>query len=154
MRKGTCANHIRDVAKLFAGAHCTINARNEDEMEPDLIMQTVSAVGSAYSFKEPRMQHEEQRGPIGTNYARTIPGKEINSRDRDNFWKKEEAEERRRVELERERLAAEQQRADRERKQRDEREHAERERRVAAAESASPVRETQPSSVTAAVPKT
>lgn len=73
--------------------------------------------------------HTEQRTPVGTNYARVIPGKEINSRDRDNFWKKEEAEERRRVELERERLQAEQVRADRERKQRDEREQHEREQR-------------------------
>lgn len=49
----------------------------------------------------------EQRGPVGTNYARVIPAKEINSRDRDSFWKKEEQEERRRVELEKERQQVE-----------------------------------------------
>lgn len=133
MRKGTCANHIRDVQRLLAGAHLTINARNEDEMEPERILEKVSSVGSAYSFKEPRMQHDgirmksslknnvffkcflslnnlnsaEQRGPVGTNYARVIPGKEINSRDRDSFWKKEEQEERHRVERDKERQQAE-----------------------------------------------
>lgn len=58
VRKGTCANHIRDISKILTGAHLTINARNEDEVEPDIILAKVSSVGSAYSFKEPRMQHE------------------------------------------------------------------------------------------------
>lgn len=127
VRKGTCANHIRDVSRLLTGAHLTINARNEDEMEPERILEKVSSVGSAYSFKEPRMQHDgwkenfilnifklnifipfsEQRGPVGTNYSRVIPGKEINSRDRDSFWKKEEQEEKHRVELDKKRQQAE-----------------------------------------------
>lgn len=38
---------------------------------------------------------------VGTNYSRVIPSKEINSKDRDNFWKKEEEEERVRIETER-----------------------------------------------------
>lgn len=57
-RKGSCANHIRDISKLLTGAHLTINARNEDDVETDLIMQKLSSVGSAYSFKEPRMVQE------------------------------------------------------------------------------------------------
>lgn len=58
LRKGTCANHIRDVQKLFTGAHLTINARTEDEVDNDLIVRKIEAVGSAYSFKEPRTTHE------------------------------------------------------------------------------------------------
>lgn len=46
---------------------------------------------------------KENRGPVGTNYSKTIPAKEINFRDRDSFWKKEEEEERRRQEVEKER---------------------------------------------------
>lgn len=42
----------------MTGAHLTINARNEDDVETDLIMQKLSSVGSAYSFKEPRMNQE------------------------------------------------------------------------------------------------
>lgn len=38
---------------------------------------------------------------VGTNYSRVIPSKEINSKDRDSFWKKEEEEERHRIETER-----------------------------------------------------
>lgn len=44
---------------------------------------------------------EPQKLPIGTNYSRVIPSKEINSKDRDSFWKKAEEEERMRVETER-----------------------------------------------------
>lgn len=58
LRKGTCANHIRDIQKLFTGAHLTINARTEDDVDADLIMAKMNAVGSAYSFKDPRMSHE------------------------------------------------------------------------------------------------
>lgn len=65
-RKGTCANHIRDIAKILTGAHLTINARTEDDVETDRIMDKISAVGSAYSFKEPRMHHE---GIVKLNWA-------------------------------------------------------------------------------------
>lgn len=58
LRKGTCANHIREVQKLFTGAHLTLNARTEDEVSEDLIMAKITAVGSAYSFKEPRSVNE------------------------------------------------------------------------------------------------
>lgn len=44
---------------------------------------------------------EPQKVAIGTNYSRVIPSKEINSKDRDSFWKKEEEEERVRIESER-----------------------------------------------------
>lgn len=44
---------------------------------------------------------EQQEITIGTNYSRVVPSKEINSKDRDSFWKKEEEEERMRVETER-----------------------------------------------------
>lgn len=43
----------------------------------------------------------EPQKVVGTNYSRVIPSKEINSKDRDNFWKKEEEEERIRTEAER-----------------------------------------------------
>lgn len=43
----------------------------------------------------------EPQKVVGTNYSRVIPSKEINSKDRDSFWKKEEEEERRRTESER-----------------------------------------------------
>lgn len=71
-----------------------------------------------------------QTGPVGTNYARVIPSKEINSKDRDSFWKREEEEERHRIDLDRERRDQELKKQELERRQREEIEHKERERRI------------------------
>lgn len=64
-----------------------------------------------------------QTGPVGTNYARVIPSKEINSKDRDNFWKREEEEERHRIDLETKRREQELKNQEEERRQREELEH-------------------------------
>lgn len=103
LRKGTCANHIHDVAKLLTGAHLTINARVEDDIDKERLLNKLSKVSSAYSFKETRIVHDEQKTPIGTNYNRVIPAKELNPAEMQNFWKKEEEEERERIEKEKER---------------------------------------------------
>ncbi|GJQ68133.1 hypothetical protein Trydic_g16803 [Trypoxylus dichotomus] len=99
VRKGLCANHLRDIEKFFCGAHLTLNARNEDEVDPDLIIEKVSKAGSAYSFK-PRTDYTEPTKPVGTNYERVNPIKEINPKERDQFWLKEEQEEKKRREEE------------------------------------------------------
>uniref|UniRef100_A0A1B0DR28 Uncharacterized protein n=2 Tax=Phlebotomus papatasi TaxID=29031 RepID=A0A1B0DR28_PHLPP len=138
LRKGTCANHTRDVANLLKGAHLTINARLEDDVDQERILQKLSLVGSAYSFKEPRQVDDSQRGPVGTTYTRVIPAKEINAAERDNFWRREEEEEKRRVEVERERKRLELLKVEEERRQREEREHTEREKRTAIPEKKSP----------------
>lgn len=73
VRKGTCANHIRDVEKLLKGAHITITARSEDDVEVDTIMAKLArATASAYKFNEPRGENEGHTGPIGTTYRRYI----------------------------------------------------------------------------------
>ncbi|KAK6622110.1 hypothetical protein RUM44_001917 [Polyplax serrata] len=101
VRKGTCANHIRDVSNFFKGAHVTINARTEEEVDPQLIIDKVSkSTGSAYNFKE-RIEHDSETGPVGTSYKRVIPKQEINSMERDKFWEKEEQEEKQRQQEER-----------------------------------------------------
>lgn len=86
MRKGTCANHIRDIEKLLKGAHITINARCEDDVEVDLIMQKLGrATGSAYKFNEPRCGDVGNTVPIGTTYKKCViviyflPIKKINN---------------------------------------------------------------------------
>lgn len=61
MRKGTCANHIRDVSNVLKGAHVTINARNDDEVDTDIILSKVSkSSASVYSFKERLDQSQPQ----------------------------------------------------------------------------------------------
>lgn len=73
VRKGTCANHIRDIEKLLKGAHITITARSEDDVEVDSIMEKLArATASAYKFNEPRGENEGNTGPIGTTYRRYI----------------------------------------------------------------------------------
>lgn len=49
---------------MLKGAHVTINARNEEEVDSELIIEKVSkATGSAYSFKE-RGETVKASGPV------------------------------------------------------------------------------------------
>lgn len=43
-RKGVCANHIRDISKLLAGSHLTLNARNEDDIDSDRILEKLNSI--------------------------------------------------------------------------------------------------------------
>ncbi|BES96761.1 Cofilin/tropomyosin-type actin-Hypothetical protein protein [Nesidiocoris tenuis] len=98
VRKGTCANHIRDVERLLKGAHITVNVRNEEEFDPDVIIDKISkSTGSAYSFTERIGEIDRQNAPVGTAYKRVIPKNEINAEERDKFWQKEEMEEKQRL---------------------------------------------------------
>lgn len=76
------------MSNLLSGAHLTINARNEDDIDLDRLLKKLSTVSSAYSFKEPRGAMEEQKAPVGTNYTRVIPTKELNASVMQDFWKK------------------------------------------------------------------
>lgn len=64
MRKGLCANHLRDVEKFFPGAHLTYNARNEDEVDEDLLIEKLKKVGSEYKFKS-KVEPIEPAQPVG-----------------------------------------------------------------------------------------
>lgn len=119
VRKGLCANHLRDIENFFHGAHLTINARNEEEVEPQLIIDKISKVGTAYSFKAPRGDNSGPTGPIGTVYTPVNPVKEINATERDLFWMKEEREEKSRLEEERNRREAERRQLEQEAKRRE-----------------------------------
>ncbi|XP_020289437.1 drebrin-like protein isoform X1 [Pseudomyrmex gracilis] len=135
VRKGTCANHIRDVERLLKGAHITITARSEDDVEVDVVMEKLArATASAYKFNEPRGENEGHTGPIGTTYRRVIPEQEINATERDQFWQKEEMEEKKRLEQERLRQEKERQKIEQEIRAREEKETQLREQKVTAKE--------------------
>ncbi|KAJ8669132.1 hypothetical protein QAD02_000391 [Eretmocerus hayati] len=136
VRKGTCANHIRDIEKLLKGAHITISARSEEDVEVDLIMEKLSrATASSYKFNEPRGQNGDRgSGPVGTIYNRVIPAKEINASERDQFWQKEEIEEKKRLEQERDRLEQSRRKMEEEVKKREEVESRLRDQKVVAKE--------------------
>lgn len=119
VRKGTCANHFRDVAGLLRGAHVTINARNDEEVDPDVVIEKVAkSTGSVYSFNE-RSTLQQTTTPVGTTYQRVIPRNEINISERDKFWQKEEEEEKKRLAEEKRKKEEMKEAAERERQQRE-----------------------------------
>jgi hypothetical protein len=95
-RKGICANHVKDVGAFFRGAHVTIHARNEEEVEPAVILDKVAKASSTKLDFKDRSDIVENTGPVGTNYQRVQAAKEINSSERESFWTKQQEEERRR----------------------------------------------------------
>ncbi|XP_058801698.1 drebrin-like protein B [Phymastichus coffea] len=135
VRKGTCANHIRDIENLLKGAHITISARCEEDVEVDLIMEKLSrATASSYKFNEPRGENGGHAGPVGTTYRRVIPAQEINASERDQFWQKEEIEEKQRLEQERARNQESRRKLEEEVRKREEVESKLREQKVVAKE--------------------
>lgn len=120
VRKGTCANHIRDICTILRGAHVTINARNDEEVDADVVIEKVAkSTGSAYSFKERIGDIDRQAAPVGTAYQRVIPRNEINITERDKFWQKEEEEENKRLAEEKRKREEIKAQAERERQERE-----------------------------------
>ncbi|XP_072570285.1 drebrin-like a [Paramormyrops kingsleyae] len=131
-RKGQCANHVSSIGKFLKGAHVTINARAEEDVEPESVMQKVAkASGANYSFHKEsnRFCDTGPRVPVGSVYQKTNAVSEIKKTNKDNFWAQaEKDEEKRRVE-ERRRAEQDQQRLESERKAREAKEATEREKR-------------------------
>ncbi|CAK1550639.1 unnamed protein product [Leptosia nina] len=128
VRKGTCANHVKHVAQLFTGFHTTMHARTEDDLDEKIILDKLAKAGSAFNFKTSRHEELPPSGPIGTTYHKVNPVQEINSKERDQFWLKEEQEEKKRIEAERKRREEEKRKAEEEGRKRDEREAAKRDK--------------------------
>ncbi|XP_045495989.1 drebrin-like protein B isoform X2 [Colias croceus] len=126
VRKGTCANHVKQVAQFFHGFHTTMHARTEDDLDEKIILDQLAKAGSAFNFKSNRNEDLPPSGPVGTAYQKVNPVQEINSKERDQFWLKEEQEEKKRIEAERKRREEEKRKAEEEVRKRDEREAAKR----------------------------
>lgn len=60
LRKATCANHIRDVSKILT-AHLTINARTEDDIDADRILEKLNSIRFAVKENHPRIEAEGKR---------------------------------------------------------------------------------------------
>ncbi|KAK2166215.1 hypothetical protein NP493_1329g00028 [Ridgeia piscesae] len=118
LKKGKYAHHASDVAFLLRGAHVTINARSEDDVDEDAIKDQVSkASGSNYSIHKEKPKPQPPIKPVGSVYERTVV-QNIGKR-RDDFWSKTKAEETQRVAADKQRREKERQEADRERKERE-----------------------------------
>ncbi|NWI17246.1 DBNL protein, partial [Crypturellus soui] len=135
VRKGACANHVSTVANFLKGAHVTINARAEEDVEPELIMEKVAkASGANYNFhkESSRFQDSGPQAPVGSVYQKTNAMSEIKRVNKDNFWAKAEKDEENRRLEEKRRAEEERQRLERERRERELREAAGREQRFQA----------------------
>ncbi|XP_013782619.1 drebrin-like protein B isoform X1 [Limulus polyphemus] len=129
-RKGCCANHIHDITNFFKGAHLTINARTEEDVDPPVILERLSkSTASKFNFKE-RSDPVENTSPVGTNYKRIQPEREINPTEREKFWLKEQEEEQKRVAEDKLKADSTKARLEQERKERELREAQAREQLV------------------------
>ncbi|XP_055676286.1 drebrin-like protein isoform X2 [Falco peregrinus] len=135
VRKGACANHVSTVANFLKGAHVTINARAEEDVEPELIMEKVAkASGANYNFhkESSKFQDTGPQAPVGSVYQKTNAISEIKRVNKDNFWAKAEKDEENRRLEEKRRAEEERQRLERERRERELQEAAGREQRYKA----------------------
>ncbi|CAM5127572.1 unnamed protein product [Natator depressus] len=132
VRKGACANHVSTVGNFLKGAHVTINARAEEDVEPDSIMEKVAkASGANYNFhkESSRFQDSGPQAPVSSVYQKTNAMSEIKRVGKDNFWAKAEKDEENRRLEEKRRADEERQRLDKEHRERELQEAAGRERR-------------------------
>ncbi|XP_020018620.2 drebrin-like protein isoform X1 [Castor canadensis] len=132
VRKGACANHVSTMANFLKGAHVTINARAEEDVEPECIMQKVAkASGANYSFHKESSSFQDTgpQAPVGSVYQKTNAVSEIKRVGKDSFWAKAEKEEENRRLEEKRRAEEQQQRLEQERRERELQEAARREQR-------------------------
>ncbi|XP_074494473.1 drebrin-like b isoform X9 [Sebastes fasciatus] len=132
-RKGMCANHVSAMANFLRGAHVTINARGDEDVEPEVIMEKVAkASGANYSFHKEsssRFQDSGPQGPVGSVYQKTNAMSEIKKTNKDNFWAQAEKDEEKRRKEERSRADGERQHLEKERKDREAKETVVRDKR-------------------------
>ncbi|XP_051964596.1 drebrin-like protein B isoform X4 [Xyrauchen texanus] len=131
-RKGQCASHVSAMANFLKGAHVTINARAEEDVEPDAIMQKVAkASGANYNFHKEsnRFRDAGPQGPVGSVYQKTNAMSEIKRTNKDNFWAQAEKDEEKRIQEEKRKAEEERLKLEKERKDREVKEAELRDRR-------------------------
>ncbi|RVE66256.1 hypothetical protein OJAV_G00124410 [Oryzias javanicus] len=131
-RKGLCANHVSSVASFLKGAHVTINARTEDDVEPETILGKVAkASGANFNFhRETQKYRDAPRGPVGSVYRKVNAVEEIQQTKKDDFWVQTQRDQEIWRKEESRRAEQERQRMEREMKEQEERQAKERERRA------------------------
>ncbi|KAL0965308.1 hypothetical protein UPYG_G00279570 [Umbra pygmaea] len=87
-RKGQCANHVISMGNFLRGAHVTINARGEDDVDPKSIMNDVAkASGGNFNLsKQTKKYRDVPSGPVGSVYQKTSAVDEIlQTKDTQNY---------------------------------------------------------------------
>ncbi|KAM7392379.1 hypothetical protein PAMA_007477 [Pampus argenteus] len=131
-RKGLCANHVSSMANFLKGAHVTINARGEEDVEPESILSKVAkASGASFNFhKQTQEYRDAPRGPVGSVYRKVNAVEEIQELNKDDFWLQAQRDEEVRRQEERKRVEQERQALEQERRKVEETQAKEREKRA------------------------
>ncbi|XP_032869930.1 drebrin-like protein isoform X10 [Amblyraja radiata] len=129
-RKGLCANHVSTMGNFLKGAHVTINARADEDVELDEIIGKVAkASGANYNFhkESSRYQDTTPQGPVGSVYKKTNAMSEIRNVNKEGFWAQTEKDEAKRREEDKKRRTQEHEGLEQERKARERQESDSRE---------------------------
>ncbi|XP_072310682.1 drebrin-like a [Eucyclogobius newberryi] len=132
-RKGICANHVSSMANFLKGAHVTINARDEDDVEPKFILDKVAkASGASFNFTKHRQAGNVDipRGPVGSVYRKVNAVEEIQQINKDDFWVKAQKDENLRKQEEIKRAEQEQQQLEKDKREIEDQQSREREARA------------------------
>lgn len=90
------------VRGFFKGVHISLHARTDEDVEPDVVLGMVGKAIAGEGIKlvpstdESDSMNDTGSHPIGSNYKRVNPQEEINAKAKDDFWRKDQAEEERR----------------------------------------------------------
>ncbi|CAJ0580811.1 unnamed protein product, partial [Mesorhabditis spiculigera] len=90
-RLATTVSHVRDVERFFKTVHCVLHARSEIDVEEAAIRAALSKLPS-FGGNKVESQYSVPE-PVGSLYKPIKPHKDINLQEREQFWKKVEAEE-------------------------------------------------------------
>lgn len=91
-RKGSCANHVRDVKRFFKNHHIAIVARNEDEVQANEIMKAVLKTTSNFTYVAPT-NNSDPHQKVSSVYKPIKPIEEIKNTRSQQFWNKIQREE-------------------------------------------------------------
>ncbi|KAJ0012815.1 hypothetical protein NQD34_017149 [Periophthalmus magnuspinnatus] len=132
-RKGVCANHVLSMANFLKGAHVTINARDEDDVEPKVVLDKVAkASGASFNFHKRKEAGyvDEPRRSVGSVYRKVNAVEEIQHINKDDFWNKAQKDEEIRKREEIKRAEQERQQLEIERREMEDHQSREREKRA------------------------
>ncbi|CAL8279830.1 unnamed protein product [Gadus morhua 'NCC'] len=123
-RKGVYANHVTSLANFLKGAHVTVNARAEEDVEPATVLAKVArASGVNFNFHMKTAEHcHEPSGPVGSVYKKTNAKDEIQSTAKESFWGQTQRDEKVPPKVDGKRVEEETWRVEREKRERGEKE--------------------------------
>ncbi|KAK0420269.1 hypothetical protein QR680_014593 [Steinernema hermaphroditum] len=97
-RLSATASHATEIQSFFKTVHVSIHARNEYDVESKAIMEAVmKSCGSAALASNGQDQGFVQPEAVGSVYRPVKPHKDINVSEREQFWKQQDEEEKRRL---------------------------------------------------------